>query len=149
MRAWPRSSVVNGVIALFVLAPAGCGGRADSLPREPISGTVSFNGRPLKKGSIQFMPEVSVGGVATGGLIEDGRFRVDRDKGPVPGRYSVLIFASGDTEGPGDEGALPGRPKLPKKRTQGLIPPRYNFETKLVADVKVGGPNSFPFDLGP
>src|SRR5690349_8575855 len=84
-------------IAVAVCGLAGCGGAGDDLPREPISGTVSFDGQPLKSGSIQFQPVQTKEGISTGGMIDDGRFTVPRNEGPVPGNYKVMIFAAGES----------------------------------------------------
>jgi hypothetical protein len=141
-----------GILAITVIAAAGCGGRQDALPREPISGTVSFNGAPLKSGTIQFAPDGTKEGIASGGLITDGGFQVARDDGPVPGKYRVLIFAEGapqaaakPEEGPVQEAKGDGK----RAMGVGLIPMRYNLKTELTAEVAAGGPNSFTFDLKP
>jgi hypothetical protein len=135
---------------------AGCGGADDNLPREPISGTVTFEGQPIKSGSIQFVPEKTKEGITSGGVITDGHFDVARAVGPVPGQYKVRIFAAGGSGAAANAGEPPGPgPTVEKKeriaRTGGggggLIPVRYNLQTELTADVKVGGPNTFTFDL--
>jgi hypothetical protein len=145
------------VALLAACGLAGCGGAGDRLPREPISGTVTFNGQPLKSGSIQFMPAQTKEGVATGGMITDGWFDVPRDAGPVPGNYQVMIFATGDTPAAADPG--PGEPAgpgiksaIPQKTararpTTGLIPLRYNLKSELKAEVEAGGRNIYTFDL--
>jgi hypothetical protein len=136
------------VLALLVLASSGCGApEEDNRTREPISGTVSLDGQPLAKGTIQFQPASQAEGVAAGGMIDDGRFNIPRDEGPVPGKYKVAIDVredSGTTLAPGE---TPGAPKFPKKKPVALIPPRYNAQTELTAEVKSGGPNTFTFEL--
>ena len=82
---------VRCVFALVVLAPIGCEAPVeDKLPREAISGTVTFDGQPLQKGTIRFDP-TGQGATASGGMVEDGRFDIPADEGPVPGKYKVLI----------------------------------------------------------
>jgi hypothetical protein len=147
MRPRRDGSGVLGMIALAAFATAGCGGAGDRLPREPISGTVSFGGRPLNGGSIQLVPEGSSAGISSGGVITDGRFRVAREDGPVPGKYKVMIFAEGGRGAARAADEAPGRPEPAAKGTAGLIPLRYNFQTELTAEVKAGGPNDFTFDL--
>src|SRR5438132_10117593 len=75
---------------------AGCGGAGDQLPREPVSGTVTFDGQPLKSGTIRFVPVQTKEGIDSGGMVTDGRFAVPRQEGPVPGNYKVMIFAAGE-----------------------------------------------------
>src|SRR5262249_35549567 len=131
---------------------SGCG-TGDGLPREPISGSVTFEGQPIPSGSIQFVPQKSKDGIASGGVIADGQFRVARDDGPVPGSYQVMIFAADQTQSaspvePPGAGATPAEKKqAPAKRPAALIPPRYNIQSALTAEVKAGGPNLYTFDL--
>jgi hypothetical protein len=86
-------------------------------------------------------------------MITDGRFQVARDVGPVPGKYSVMIFAGGE---PPAAAAAPGQASKSGTRSAnqppmglGLIPLRYNLKTELTAEVTSGGPNQYTFDLKP
>jgi hypothetical protein len=149
------------MLALIFLASGGCGdGGGDDLPREPISGTVSYDGKPLANGTIQFQPASAAEGMAAGGMVVDGRFDVPRKEGPVPGKYMVQIDSIDETvtvpvpdpEQPASPGevAMPGELKIapPKKMMKKrLIPPKYNSQTELTAEVKAGGPNTYKFDL--
>jgi hypothetical protein len=137
-----------GLIAAALLAEAGCGGARDGLAREPISGTVTFKGEPLKSGTISFTPIGSQAGVSSGGMISDGTFQVKRADGPIPGKYTVMIFATGArgaSKAPG-EGS---EPAAKVSTAVGLIPIKYNLKSELTAEVKSGGPNSYTFDLQP
>ena len=67
MRRGRCSCGLLGMLAVTALAPVGCGGAADNLPREPIAGTVTFNGGPLKTGTIQFVPMAGKDGASSGG----------------------------------------------------------------------------------
>lgn len=148
MRRSQRTCGLFGLIAAALLAQAGCGGARDGLAREPISGTVTFKGEPLKSGTIQFAPMGSQPGVSSGGMIADGTFQVARVDGPIPGKYTVMIFAAG---APGTASA-PGEGSEPAAKVStavGLIPIKYNLKSELTAEVKSGGPNSYTFDLQP
>jgi hypothetical protein len=131
------------VSALFL----GCGGPADDLPRQAVSGTVTFKGKPLEAGMIQFQPGSA--GVATAGQTEiaDGKYAISQSEGLVPGQYLVTITsatpkaAEAPTSGPP---AMPGDAPPPPKET---IPAQYNARSKLTANVTKEGPNTFPFDL--
>jgi hypothetical protein len=136
------------MIALLVVALSGCSVPVeDNLPRERISGTVNFDGQPLPKGTIQFQPASQAEGTASGGMIDDGRFDIPQNEGPVPGKYKVQINTREDAAPALAPGELPGAPNVPKKRPVGLIPPRYNTKTELTEEVKSGGENIFKFDL--
>jgi hypothetical protein len=138
-----------GMLAVTALAPLGCGGAEDNLPREPIAGTVTFNGEPLKSGTIQFVPMAGKDGVSSGGMITDGSFRVNRDVGPIPGKYNVMIFgagASGTAKAPVEvqwQEKAAGKPSV----GTGSIPLRFNLKTELTAEVTSGGTNTYTFYL--
>jgi len=108
---------------------------------------VTFDGQPLKKGTIQFQPASQAETVAAGGPITDGNFDVPQKEGPVPGKYKVQIFTQEESRPALAEGEMPGAIQVPKKRPVGLIPPRYNVQTELTAEVKPGGTNTYTFDL--
>ncbi|MBX6313500.1 MAG: hypothetical protein IRY99_11375 [Isosphaeraceae bacterium] len=125
-----------------VMALEGCGG-GDELPRQEVSGTVTLNGQPLEDGSIQFQPAGTGQGAAVSGgsMITNGRYRIRRDQGLVPGTYKVMIFSHGETSGDASEpGAQTGPPPE-------LIPAQYNAATTLTAEVTTDKPNVFNFDL--
>jgi len=135
------------MLGLIILPPMGCSAPVeDNLPREAISGTVTLDGQPLPKGTIQFRP-ASQEATAAVGMIDDGRFAIPRSEGLVPGKYKVQIASREDSGGPLAGGELPGAPDVSKKKPAALIPARYNTKTELTAEVKSGGPNDFPFDL--
>ena len=124
------------------IALAGCG-QDDGLARQAVSGSITLDGSPLERGSIQFQPEPTAEpATAAGAIIEDGSYSIARDQGPVPGTYQVSIFASSAETI--DEEAMPGELAPISKE---LIPRRYNAETTLTAEVEDGGDNTFDFEL--
>jgi hypothetical protein len=54
-----------------------------------VTGSVTFNGKPIEKGLITFSPTGSKGGTA-GGDVAAGKFRVE---GIVPAAYQVSVAA--------------------------------------------------------
>ncbi len=148
--SWSRRSGVLGVLRAAVLAAAvggaapGCGGAADELPRETVTGTVSFKGEPLKAGMIQFQPADPNVSTAAGAAVKDGAYTVTRDQGPVPGRYQVMITSAEAAPNAAVQAVLPGDAPPPSKEP---IPARYNVKTELKAEVTKGGPNAFDFKL--
>ena len=138
--------VTGCAVALaFGLAPAGCGGARDDLPREPVSGEVTLEGEPLTKGAILFRPSGGTGPTTdAGGLIRDGSYSISRGEGPVPGSYKVLITEEVDrapAQAPGGELNL--RPEAKTSR----ISKKYNTQSILVATVKPGEANTFDYEL--
>jgi len=83
-----------GMVLVLLLATAGCGQKN----LEPLSGTVTFNGEPLKVGAIVFVAAGTDGGKsvdaaappATAG-IKDGHFEVPQEWGLKHGPYQVTI----------------------------------------------------------
>lgn len=104
------------LLMLPLLFPAlvGCG--ADQQAR--VSGTVTLNNEPLKKGLISFAPK-DPGGSTAGGDIIDGKYEAVALK---PGKYVVHI--AGVPEGPV---IMPGSPEAArtptKKQIQAMIDP--------------------------
>lgn len=147
-----RALVWLAVVGLAWTAGLGCGG--DDLPRQAISGLVEFQGKPLAKGHIQFLPTESVSTpIATGAEVREGRYAVSRDEGLVPGTYKVSISAEGEPpsrqkgkKAPEPE-ALGDMPGLGPLNNEELIPAKYNAQTTLTATVTKEGPNRFDFKL--
>jgi hypothetical protein len=130
-----------GVAATALVA--GCGGAADTLPRQPVSGTVKFKGEPLKSGMIQFQPDSPSVTTAGGSGVIDGKYAVPRSEGLVPGKYKVMISSTSGSLEPAKP-SMPGDPPPPAREP---IPAKYNSSTELTAEVKQEGPNTFDFDL--
>lgn len=124
--------------ALLVLA-AGC---AES--KKPVTGQVTFDGKPLEAGMIVFTP-VDANVKAVGGApIINGAYTIPGgEKGLPPGKYKVAI-TSGDNTKPKEETPGTGGQEGPGAER---IPKQYNAETKLTADVTAAGPNNFDFKL--
>lgn len=80
------------VVAAVALVCAGCGGRRGP-PRYPVTGAVTYAGRPLAAGRIAFEPETARGnrGPAGYGDIVNGRYTTYRTMGAVGGPHRVVI----------------------------------------------------------
>ncbi len=132
-------------VGAFVIL-AGCNQQADDLPRKSISGTVTFDGKPLAKGSIQFQPATTAEPVSAGSFIEGGKYSIARGEGLVPGNYKVIISAGAGETAASAKDQQPGAPRpVPKE----LIPRQYNTRSTLTIQVKADEDKSFDFDLKP
>ena len=130
------------------LVPAGGAARDDRVRlgragKVPAEGTVTYNGKPLAGGLVQFWPEAGITEAtpAVSGLIEDGAFAlgvVADDRGVLPGRYKVTV--SSFEEVPLKDGETTRRP---------LIPERYNdaATSGLVVEVGEGGDRELKLEL--
>ena len=133
---------------IFALISLGMGcGSGDGLPRQPISGTVTLDGQPLATGSIAFRPADAAGpGVPVGAQIDGGSFSIARAVGPTPGTYHVAISSPQEGKATAKTtSAQPGDGDSPPAFD--LIPPQYNAQTTLQAEVGAGKSNDFRFEL--
>lgn len=73
---------------LLLLLLVGCGRSSYKL-----SGTVTFDGKPVPKGEIVFMPDPEAGNRGPGVLadIVDGRYELPLDKGHIGGAYIARL----------------------------------------------------------
>ena len=80
------------VIVLALLFTTACGDRGPQLA--PVTGTVTYKGKPLKTGKILFEP---VDGRPARGEIVDGKIvnvsTYDKDDGAIVGDHSVVIHS--------------------------------------------------------
>jgi hypothetical protein len=128
------------VLACMSVVPLACGS-AEGMA--PVSGKVTYKGKPVPKGSITFASTTEGGRNATGQLDANGYYKLQTENpgdGALIGDYLVTIYAH-------DEPILD---YIPKKK----IPPKILTPTKyekpetsgLKASVKSGS-NTFDFDL--
>jgi hypothetical protein len=137
--AWP--AVVVGVM---IVAPfCGCGGKSGP-ERAAVAGKVTLDGDEIDVGSIAFYPTGGTKGMVAGGPINNGRYSVSADQGPVVGQNRVEIHSPRKTgrkvpDAFGDPGAT-------MDETAEAIRQRYNAKSTLERDVKPGR-NTFDFAL--
>jgi hypothetical protein len=126
------------VVCVSSLAASGC--RQSDMA--PVSGRVTFEGRPVPKAIVRFLPELRP--MAAAGTDDDGRYRLTTRRpmdGAYIGRHKVVVApwmpGTGDTSGVTAE---PERPDIPK-----IV--RDTDSTPLAVEVTAKGPNEFDFDL--
>lgn len=137
-----RSPFLSAWVAAFAVAAGGCGS-GDGLPREPISGTVKLDGQPLDGGMITFTPTQAAEPVVTA-LIKDGSYYLARSEGPIPGPHRVQVWAKKPT---GKKIPDPDNREEIIEEMRSIVPPRYNLNSELSAEVKPGGTNEFEFTM--
>lgn len=140
-----RVGFVQAVMFVFLITVWGCG---DGHPaRSAVTGTVSYNGKPLSIGSLVFIP-VSGGPPAQGKIDRDGNYYMgtfDEDDGVIPGSYKVMITAL----------TSPGGSGLPEDAVDGnagpvsMIPEWYGDMEKsgLLVMVEPDKDNTIDFPL--
>jgi len=134
----PFSALALPLAGLLLLA-CGCG---DPLNKQAVSGKVTFKGKPLEHGKIEFSP---LDGQTTLMLaaISNGEYSIPAKQGLSPGKYKVMINAP---EGANLNPSGPPGSDLGPPPTE-LIPARYNEKSDLRAEVIKGGANVFDFTL--
>lgn len=125
-----------GLVGLLSLV-AGCGSGGGPATYAA-SGTVKFDGQPLKTGDIQFEPETP-GLAPDAGQIVNGSYSLK----VKAGKKKVKITAAREIPGKSTKGAM-GEDIIAK---EDFIPANYNSQTELTAEVKASGSNTFNFDL--
>ena len=130
------SFLVALTFSLLLSTVSGCG----SGTKSPVSGTVTFDGKPLASGAIQFIPDDLSKGRSEGAVIKDGSYKIPADHGLEPGSYSVSITSSKPAAQAVD---MPGKPQFDEE----LIPLRYNQKSELKRTVEKGKAQKFDFNL--
>ena len=123
-------------LAVFVACcfALGCrGGRRDE-PTYDVSGTVTINGAPLKDGFINFESETPDGQPPGSAQITNGAYATKSRAGK-----KKVVITSNKATGEKDSGGF--------DITVNWLPPEYNFNSKLSADITAAGPNKFDFPL--
>jgi hypothetical protein len=123
-------------LLLTVFAASGCSRGDSAWQRVAVTGTVTYLGQAVTDGSISLRPASKTGGPAAGAAIQNGRFEIPQDQGPIAGMYQAkLLVAVGDKSSSATGKSRPGLRQLPK-----LLP----FDRKITL---TPGSNTLRFDL--
>lgn len=140
----------SSVLACSFLLLAGCGGGTDSSPpRAAVSGTVTLDSQPLKKGVVNFIPTGDTEGPMTTAPIEEGNYSLSEEFGPLVGTHRLEI-ESRDSGGVAmdDEKAIQRLKEQGVKRLEVVkVPAAYNKRSQLTASVEADTENQFDFQL--
>ncbi len=138
-----RSALTRGVFAVLtasvILVITSCGGTDDGLGRRfPVSGKVTYNGKPLAKGSISFVPD-DPKGVGASGAIENGSYAMStggNSDGARSGKYKVTITAKEDSSAKAKADFEKARAALPKgsgTENLGFVPRQFVIKAEAEA----------------
>ena len=125
------------------LSLCGCGSTGPE--RASVQGEVTLGGKPLEKGSILFRPTEGTTGPTAGGTIENGKYSIPKNSGPMVGTNRIEINAFHAT----------GRkvPKVIGNPQAGLmdevieiVPKQYNVDSTLVREITRNS-NTLDFQL--
>jgi hypothetical protein len=137
------------------LVPPGCGYDDGIGKRFAVSGRVTYNGQPVKTGSVNFYPEdPNTARPAVGEIQQDGSYRLTTQTpgdGAMGGKYKVAISAYDvDTSKTAPlTGGVPDQAAVAQAPRKSLIPIKYSGtdESGLTATIGPNSTNTFNFDL--
>jgi hypothetical protein len=132
----PRSirGAATIVVGLVVTAAGGCGGPA----KAKVHGIVTFDGKPIKSGTIEFFP-LDGKGQSAGTSITDGAYTVEAGVGEM--RVTVNAM---EVYGKHKAYDTPDSPMIEDVRNP--IPAKYNTKSELKQMLKAGD-NEVNLDL--
>ncbi len=117
---------------------AGCAG--DGPERAVVTGKITYQGQPLEKGRIRFVPTKDTKAPISGAEITDGAYVVDGRGGVPVGSYQIEITAQRiDSKRAADDNSLAhqfdnvGGPPMEQ-----YIPEKYNTKTELEITIQPG-----------
>ncbi|WP_154673853.1 hypothetical protein [Singulisphaera acidiphila] len=133
------------LVALVLIIPACSSQEGPELA--PVTGKVSYQGKPVTQGMISFQPVTPGGTPAMGSIGSDGTYSLQTAdaNGARLGDYRVVISARKEPEKEPDTAAPPLK-KKPKVESQ--LPLKYeDIEKSQLTKKVVSGRNTINFDL--
>lgn len=127
------------ILALISACFIGC----DSSGRQCVEGTVTLDGKPLKKGNIIFRPKSDTISPSGGAKIVNGEFSIATKGGLLPGIFRVGITASRPT----NKKIFDHFSGKQVTFDEQYIPATYNSKSNLEAVVEADSHNHFDFPL--
>ncbi len=110
MKTWPRHMwLLGGLAAPLALVLCGCDGN-----RGTVTGTVRFQGQPLKTGYVAFTSAATPGAVASSLIREDGSYEI-RDCPPGPVKIAVKAAVPRSGQGRAPTKPAPAPPPIPER----------------------------------
>jgi len=138
---WPSAFLL--VTLGTVVFSSGCG-EPNPLGRRAVHGVVTYQGKPVDYGSIQFLPDDPQHGVNSGAMIEAGKYQIKVSQGLPPGSYQVMISAPDRSK----QEKVEGPPGDERTIAVDRIPAKYNLKSTLKLDVpKARGSHEANFQL--
>ena len=133
--ALPGMTIRLLACALMAMISGGC--ERSEIERTVVSGKVTYQGQPIERGQIRFIPTKGNRGRVTGADIVDGEYLVDARGGVPVGIYSVRIEAYRDETRIARVPTPPGVPDTLVVNTQ-YLPDQFNNRTQLELQIEEG-----------
>lgn len=126
--------LVGATFSLSVLAFSVAGCSDGKPPNYPLSGAITFEGKPVPEGTIMFIPSDKRSGTAKAEIV-DGKYTLE-----LPAGEKLVKVEASRFIGPEDK-SLGVRPR------DQYLPDRYNVESKLTTEVKPQNDNVYNLKL--
>ncbi len=127
-----QSSHAFSVLAVAMLSLVGCGGGGP--PRAAVQGNVTWEGKPIESGTINFI-STGTGGSASATIVE-GKYQLGSAEGASLGANRVEIFGFKNLGS--REAGPPHPPGTMIEATEQFIPSEYNNASKQIVEVQAG-----------
>jgi hypothetical protein len=124
--------------ALTASCFTGCGNRGDGPERAVVSGTVTYNGKPIPEGMVRFVPLQTSTAPVSGTSIVDGKYQCDAHGGVPVGTYTIQIEATHKVPFAPKQGER--TPPLMAERSvdRQYLPNRFNRDSQLQITIEPG-----------
>jgi hypothetical protein len=128
--------VSRTLLPLLTALLAGCGGNAGP-ERTVVSGTVTFDGKPLLEGAIRLVPLPNCPAPTTVTRIVDGKYSFDKLGGAPVGTHRIQFEAYRKINVAPRAGIAAPRP-MAEGGLEQYIPEKYNARTQLEITISPG-----------
>ncbi|MHC5540654.1 hypothetical protein ACYOEI_20745 [Singulisphaera rosea] len=151
-QSFPSRPIIATALSLACgLFFSGCGPDDGIGQRFKVYGTVKLNGEPLKKGTINFIPEdTETARPASGSIQEDGTYALTTQTpgdGAMGGKYKVAVNAYDvEEKNTAPFGGVADQRLLAKVKKTSIIPLKYTG-TDSSGFTAIVGPSSSKFDF--
>jgi hypothetical protein len=122
--------LANRLVLLVLLTTTiqvGCGSKVTELPRIAVTGSVSLNSAPFESGSLLMIPAGGQNAPSASAVIADGQYSIERDSGPIAGRYQVTVSGSPNAQ-------AAGKPGMTEDESEFTIPTQYEVTIEISED---------------
>jgi hypothetical protein len=135
-RGWGWNAVALSLgCALATVFLGGCKDRGPQ--RVVVSGTITYNGKPVPAGDIRFVPVGASGAPMAGAEIKDGKYRADGHGGVPVATHKIEIEAY-RADPTGKTGNTPPPVMARGAPRYQYLPKRYNTDSELKITIEPG-----------
>lgn len=133
--AFPKCNHVFPILAVVTVGLVGCGGGGP--PRAAVQGSVTWQGKPVENGTINFI-STGTGGSASATIV-GGKYQLSTAEGAPLGTNRVEVFGFNNLGS--REAGPPHPPGTMIEATEQFIPSEYNNASKQTVEIQAGENN--------